>query len=161
MLIHGTWGIGINQLVEVWRGLIDAQAAGKVRHLGVSNFVSSQIEHIEHETGVRPAVHQLEFHPVRCEPCRTSGDPRSVPCHARLAVGAQQHFPACALVPSQGHRGHSIRLARRLRKLPIRLCGGRRARRAPQRVQRAGAAAMGAAAECRRHPGRHFRQAHS
>jgi len=63
MLIHGTWGIGINQLVEVWRGLIDAQAAGKVRHLGVSNFVSSQIEHIEHETGVRPAVHQLEFHP--------------------------------------------------------------------------------------------------
>lgn len=63
VLIHGLWTISLNDAIEVWRGLIDAKAAKLVRHIGISNFERPQIERIIAATGVRPAVHQLEFHP--------------------------------------------------------------------------------------------------
>lgn len=63
MLIHGLWTLSDAEAIEVWRGLIDAKAAGKVRHIGVSNFERPQIERLVSETGVWPAVLQLEYHP--------------------------------------------------------------------------------------------------
>ena len=63
MLIHGLWTISAEEAADVWRGLIDAKAAGKVRHIGVSNFERSDIERLIASTGVQPAVHQLEYHP--------------------------------------------------------------------------------------------------
>lgn len=49
--------------VAVWRGLLEAKAAGKLRHVGVSNHDRAQIEALERATGARPAVNQIEFHP--------------------------------------------------------------------------------------------------
>ena len=63
MLIHGVWTLSAEQAADVWRGLIDAKAAGKVRHIGVSNFERSDLEKLISATGVKPAVHQLEYHP--------------------------------------------------------------------------------------------------
>lgn len=46
----------------VWRGLEDAQAAGKVRVIGVSNFLRDDLENLLTGCRVRPAVNQLLLH---------------------------------------------------------------------------------------------------
>ena len=49
--------------LNAWRALIAAQAAGKVRSIGVSNFLPAHIDSLVAETGVMPAVNQVELHP--------------------------------------------------------------------------------------------------
>lgn len=49
--------------VETWRALIELQQRGLVRSIGVSNFAEAHLETIIAETGVTPAVHQVELHP--------------------------------------------------------------------------------------------------
>ena len=65
MLLHGGdgWGIGPERDEALWRGLIEAQKAGKVRSIGVSNHNRDEVERLISSTGVVPAVNQLEFHP--------------------------------------------------------------------------------------------------
>lgn len=49
--------------VEAWGALVDAQKAGLVRSIGVSNFTTAHIQRIEQEVGVLPTVNQVELHP--------------------------------------------------------------------------------------------------
>lgn len=49
--------------VEAWQALIDAQRFGLVRSIGVSNFEPEHIDRLIKETGVTPAVNQVELHP--------------------------------------------------------------------------------------------------
>lgn len=49
--------------VEAWQALIDAQKFGLVRSIGVSNFEPEHIDRLIKETGVTPAVNQVELHP--------------------------------------------------------------------------------------------------
>lgn len=51
------------QFVEAWQALVDAQQAGVVRHIGVSNFLPGHIELLIRATGVTPSVNQIELHP--------------------------------------------------------------------------------------------------
>jgi 2,5-diketo-D-gluconate reductase A len=61
-LLH--WPVPIHDLyVEGWRALIDIAASGRARAIGVSNFNVDHIERIVAETGVAPAVNQVELHP--------------------------------------------------------------------------------------------------
>lgn len=53
----------VDLYVEAWQALIDAQARGTVRQIGVSNFLPEHLERIERETGQRPVVNQIEVHP--------------------------------------------------------------------------------------------------
>ncbi len=48
---------------EAWRALVDLQREGLVRSIGVSNFTEEHLRRIIDETGVTPAVNQLELHP--------------------------------------------------------------------------------------------------
>lgn len=52
-----------DEYVQAWAALVDAQQRGAVRQIGVSNFLPEHLERIEHETGVRPVVNQIELHP--------------------------------------------------------------------------------------------------
>ncbi|WP_144796240.1 aldo/keto reductase [Microbacterium paludicola] len=52
-----------DEYVQAWAALVDAQARGIVRQIGVSNFLPEHLERIERETGVRPVVNQIEVHP--------------------------------------------------------------------------------------------------
>lgn len=65
MLLHGGegWGISPKRDVSFWRGLVDAKSKGLVRSIGVSNHNQQEIERLVTETGVKPAVNQIEFHP--------------------------------------------------------------------------------------------------
>jgi diketogulonate reductase-like aldo/keto reductase len=61
-LIH--WPVPLKDLyVDTWRAFIDLQAEGLVRSIGVSNFQPAHLERLVAETGVTPAVNQIELHP--------------------------------------------------------------------------------------------------
>ena len=49
--------------VDTWRALIDLQASGRVRSIGVSNFKETALREIIDVTGVVPVVNQIELHP--------------------------------------------------------------------------------------------------
>lgn len=47
---------------EVWRALEDAYKAGKVRAIGVSNFLKDDLENILNSCGIKPMVNQILAH---------------------------------------------------------------------------------------------------
>jgi 2,5-diketo-D-gluconate reductase A len=52
-----------DRYAETWKGLVEAQKQGLVRSIGVSNFLPEHLERIIEETGVTPAVNQVETNP--------------------------------------------------------------------------------------------------
>lgn len=52
-----------DRYVETWKALIEIQRSGRVRSIGVSNFTAAHVDRLVRETGVVPAVNQLEVHP--------------------------------------------------------------------------------------------------
>ncbi|KRN42385.1 aldo/keto reductase [Fructilactobacillus fructivorans] len=49
--------------VEAWQALIDAQQYGLIRTIGVCNFLPDYLDKLVDETGVMPAINQIELHP--------------------------------------------------------------------------------------------------
>jgi len=54
--------------VEAWQALIEARKRGLLRSIGVSNFLPGHVERLKQETGVVPAVNQIEMHPYFPQP---------------------------------------------------------------------------------------------
>lgn len=50
--------------VDAWRSLIELRDAGKATSIGVSNFNEDHLLRVIEETGVVPAVNQIESHPT-------------------------------------------------------------------------------------------------
>lgn len=50
--------------VETWEQLIDFRSEGLTRSIGVSNFLPEHLDTIVDETGIIPAVNQIELHPT-------------------------------------------------------------------------------------------------
>jgi len=62
-LIH--WPVpSKDKYVETWQAFTELQAEGVVRSIGVSNFQPAHLRRIIDETGVTPAVNQVELHPL-------------------------------------------------------------------------------------------------
>lgn len=62
-LIH--WPVPArDRYVESWEELIRLREEGRVRAIGVSNFMPDQIDRLIDATGVVPAVNQIECHPA-------------------------------------------------------------------------------------------------
>ncbi|WP_159501522.1 aldo/keto reductase [Microbacterium sp. 18062] len=53
----------IDRFVDTWRAMIDLRDQGLVRTIGVSNFTEAMLTRLIEETGVVPAVNQVELHP--------------------------------------------------------------------------------------------------
>ncbi|MBM6401645.1 aldo/keto reductase [Phycicoccus sonneratiae] len=49
---------------QAWQALVEAQQEGLVRTIGVSNFTEAHLARIVEESGVTPALNQLELHPL-------------------------------------------------------------------------------------------------
>ncbi|WP_349898331.1 aldo/keto reductase [Parafrigoribacterium soli] len=61
-LIH--WPLPkVGKYVESWQAMIALREAGRVRSIGVSNFTEEYLTRLSRETGVTPAVNQVELHP--------------------------------------------------------------------------------------------------
>jgi 2,5-diketo-D-gluconate reductase A len=54
---------GVGKYGEAWRALVDLKKDGLIRSVGVSNFTDAHLRRIIDDTGVTPAVNQLEVHP--------------------------------------------------------------------------------------------------
>ena len=61
-LIH--WPPGGRARPDVWERLLELQAEGLVREVGVSNYSVDQLDELERATGRRPAVNQVEWSPA-------------------------------------------------------------------------------------------------
>lgn len=63
---------------ESWRALEELQKEGKIKSIGVSNFLPHHLDNLLKDASVVPAVNQLELHPgymqpVTCDYCRKQG----------------------------------------------------------------------------------------
>ena len=66
-LIH--WPVpSKDRYVETWKAFVDAQEAGLVRAIGVSNFQPDHLRRVIDETGVKPSINQVELHPYLQQP---------------------------------------------------------------------------------------------
>jgi diketogulonate reductase-like aldo/keto reductase len=54
---------GVGKYVEAWQAMVDAREQGLVRSIGVSNFTQDHLRRVIDQTGVAPAVNQIELHP--------------------------------------------------------------------------------------------------
>jgi 2,5-diketo-D-gluconate reductase A len=52
-----------DKYVDAWRALVELRNQGRIRSIGVSNFLPEYIERIVEATGVLPVVNQVELHP--------------------------------------------------------------------------------------------------
>lgn len=71
---------------EAWRALVDLREQGLVASIGVSNFTEAHLEQIIADTGVTPAVNQIELHPYFPQP-----QMRAV--HERLGIQTESWSP--------------------------------------------------------------------
>ncbi|MFT4211628.1 MAG: aldo/keto reductase [Microbacterium sp.] len=53
----------VDKYVDTWRAMIALQEEGTVTSIGVSNFTEGMLTRLIDETGVVPAVNQVEMHP--------------------------------------------------------------------------------------------------
>lgn len=56
------------QYVDAWRALVDLREKGVVHSIGVSNFTADHLRHIINDSGITPAVNQIELHPLFPQP---------------------------------------------------------------------------------------------
>ncbi len=76
----------VDKYVEAWRALVDVQREGLVRSIGVSNFTEDHLMRIIDDSGVTPAVNQIELYPLFPQP-----EMRSV--HERLGIRTEAWSP--------------------------------------------------------------------
>jgi diketogulonate reductase-like aldo/keto reductase len=53
----------VGRYADSWKAMVELQKDSRVRSIGVSNFTRQFLERLEAETGVLPAVNQVELHP--------------------------------------------------------------------------------------------------
>ena len=89
-LIH--WPLATLEVgfLDAWKVLIEEQAAGRIRSIGVSNFHPEHLDVLINETGVAPVVNQVEVHPYFANQRGRSGESRGIVTQAwsPLASGA-------------------------------------------------------------------------
>lgn len=67
VLIH--WPVPMQNLyVETWKALVSLKEEGLIRSIGVSNFNEDHLRRVIGETGVVPALNQIEVNPLLQQP---------------------------------------------------------------------------------------------
>ena len=54
---------GSDKFLEAWRAMIEMKQDGRARSIGVSNFTEANLSRLIKDSGVTPAVNQIELHP--------------------------------------------------------------------------------------------------
>jgi 2,5-diketo-D-gluconate reductase A len=84
-LIH--WPLPrLNMYVDSWRAMIKLREDGVARSIGVSDFTQAHLQRLIDETGVVPAVNQIEMHPRLLQ-----GEMRAA--HEQLGIVTQSWSP--------------------------------------------------------------------
>ncbi len=75
-----------DRYVETWKAMVDLRAEGRVTSIGVSNFLLPHLKRLIAETGVTPALNQIELHP-------RLGQAALRAAHRRLGIVTQSWTP--------------------------------------------------------------------
>lgn len=85
--------------VRAWQGLVEAQEAGLVRSIGVSNFTAQYLDDIISATGVTPASNQIEMHPAFPQVEQRAADAeRGIATQAWSPIGRGESLTAAPVV---------------------------------------------------------------
>ena len=68
LILHQPMPVRFDLTLDAYRALEKLLADGKVRAIGVSNFIPEHLERLLSETSVVPAVNQIELHPYFQQP---------------------------------------------------------------------------------------------
>ena len=86
LILHQPVPTEFDRTIDAYRALEDLLADGKVRAIGVSNFMPEHLKRLLAETSVVPAVNQIELHPYFQQP-----EPQRF--HADHAIATQAWSP--------------------------------------------------------------------
>ena len=64
VLIHWPEVDNLNNRIMVWKALEECVEEGKIDTIGVSNFLKKHLEHILNNCKIKPAINQIEVHPL-------------------------------------------------------------------------------------------------
>jgi len=96
LLLHQPLPSAFDRTLEAYRALEKLLADGKVRAIGVSNFMPAHLEHLLGAAAVVPAVNQIEIHPYFQQAAL-----RRV--HAERGIATQAWSPIGGVVAYRGH----------------------------------------------------------
>ena len=107
ILIH--WPVPTQDLyLETWQGLIEAREARLVRSIGVSNFNADHLDRIIGETGVVPALNQIEINPELQQPeMRHADADRGIITQSWTPLGNSRSFEAAPIRDAAARTGKS------------------------------------------------------
>lgn len=107
LLIH--WPCPAKDLyLDTWRALIRLREEGKTRSIGVSNFQEPHLQRIIGETGVTPAVNQVEINPRLQQPAlRAFHDTHGIVTQSWTPLGQGRSFDAAPVQAAARRTGKS------------------------------------------------------
>src|ERR1700685_4247919 len=89
----------VNKYAESWKALVRLQKDGRIRSIGVSNFNPDHLERIIGESGVTPAVNQIELHPgFQQRPLREFHDGHGIKTESWSPLGRGGSLGGAAIV---------------------------------------------------------------
>ncbi|MFD0978967.1 aldo/keto reductase [Tropicimonas aquimaris] len=107
VLIH--WPVPSRDLyVETWQALIEMRDEGLMRSIGVSNFNAQHLERIIAETGVVPALNQIEVNPKLQQPeLRAVNARHGIVTQAWTPLGNARSFEDAPITEAAARTGKS------------------------------------------------------
>lgn len=107
-LIH--WPLPmLDAYVETWKALIRLRDEGRVKSIGVANFHEPHLRRLIDETGIAPAVNQIELHPsLTQEGLRAVNRQLGVVTQSWTPLGRGDSFDAPAIRDAAARMGCSV-----------------------------------------------------
>jgi 2,5-diketo-D-gluconate reductase A len=106
-LIH--WPVPDQDLyVDTWRALMRLRDEGRVRSIGVSNFMGAHLERLVGETGVVPVLNQVELNPrLQQASLRALHDRMGIVTQSWTPLGQARSFAAAPVQAASARTGKS------------------------------------------------------
>lgn len=93
-ILHQPARARFDQTIDAYRGLQALLADGRVRAIGVSNFLPEHLDRLLRETEIVPAVNQVELHPYFAQKeLRSACDPLGIAIQAWSPIGGITFYP--------------------------------------------------------------------
>lgn len=107
-LIH--WPLPkLDKYVETWKVLIRLRDEGRIRSIGVANFHEAHLKRIIDETGVTPALNQIEIHPSLNQPEMRAVNKRfGIVTQSWTPLGRGDSFEAAPVKAAAERTGRSV-----------------------------------------------------
>lgn len=107
-LIH--WPLpALDAYVDTWKALIRLRDEGRVRSIGVANFHEPHLRRLIDETGVAPALNQIELHPsLTQERMREVNKQLGIVTQSWTPLGRGDSFDAPAIRDAAARTGRTV-----------------------------------------------------